>query len=692
MTSTTNRPCESTALRRSPSTHVLLSSFESGKYSIELSESTPINTSIVHVHASDADIGLNGRITYDFTDASKQFNKIFTIDNATGLVSLRSLLDYEQRSSYVFYVEARDAGQEMRSSQTLINITVLNENDCYPLITFRFLPDMNYSPATDRIEIAETYPIDKFFAQILVTDQDHYLTGRIHLWFNDTSFELYPIDNVTYFLNRSTPFDFEQQPLHRLVFFAQDDHPTAPLRSNRTLTIQILDENDNEPEFFHAFFHLSIDENNAANMTLTKIEATDRDQGDNGRLTYEILTNQTSFPFEIDSQTGVLRCLDSLDREKQSYYLFDVLARDHGSPRSLSSSASIRIDINDLNDNPPAFEREKYEFFIDENFTRRQPIGTIRAFDADLNVRLIYRIHNKEDKFTINQRGELFLRASIDREEEDMYELLAIVSDGYFQRSIPVTIHILDVNDCQPHWKRPSANHTFLIINKDQMTPGTMLLKFEATDADEKSNGNGRLSYSLEDNYAFLALLDTGELMLNATASIGRYSLRIKAEDHGKLIQRSSSIDFDLFVGDNLTNGSLFYDELNSMHALSATKRVLLLITFFVSLAVILVFLISLVLVLICRYRREKYLYYVKCNGRPSSEPKMLVVEHRTLTDSSSNSSKLSLVRARLSRASMCNDASSRLFQNERLIDQSSSSPSYTGNRHGLPLSLPNDE
>ena len=59
----------------------------------------------------------------------------------------------------------------------------MDENDCSPKINFRFLPEIIYKPSKDLIEISENYPIDIFFIQILVTDQDSYLNGYVRLWF-----------------------------------------------------------------------------------------------------------------------------------------------------------------------------------------------------------------------------------------------------------------------------------------------------------------------------------------------------------------------------------------------------------------------------------------------------------------------------------------------------------------------------
>lgn len=665
--------------------------FEREIYSIELSESTPINTTIIQIHAIDADVGLNGKIIYDFTDASKQFSGQFSLDKHTGVIRLRSALDYEQRTSYVFYIQAQDLGQEPRSSQVLVNITILDENDCSPKIHFRFLPEIIYHQSKDLIEISETYPIDKFFAQILVTDDDSDYRGRTRLWFeilddekqqdNDRSFALYSIDNTTYFFNRTKPFDFESLQWHRLIFYAQDFDPIKPLQTNQMLTIHVLDENDHAPKFIHSFYHLKINENNQENKFLTQIEAFDPDSGENGRLTYEILTNETSFPFTIDENTGMIYCTTILDREKRDRYDFHVVVRDHGYPVNLSSKIHVRIDINDLNDNAPKFEKDKYEFSIDETDQTGQSIGFIRVYDLDSNSKLQFFIENEKFHrypFSIHQNGELFLQHSVDREQQNVYRFNVTVTDGYFKSSIPIVLKISDVNDCSPLWKKPSENNTLLLMNKDRVTVGSTFANVEAIDNDEKTNGNGLVSYSIEDiqpfEDEFLVLTSTGELILNSTPTIGRYRVLIRAKDHGKFVQHSSFIQFFLLIGDNQTNGSLFYDlnhsneQFGKINSLSTTKRIFLLSTFFISIAIILAFIVCMVLILICRYRRQKYLYYIKCKAAQASgnhhthDPTMIIVENRLTENCSSNSSKLSL---------------ENLHQ-KRLIDHSSS-PSYTG-------------
>ena len=200
-------------------------------------------------------------------------------------------------------------------------------------------------------------------------------------------------------------------------------------------------------------------------------------------------------------------------------------------------------------------------------------------------------------------------------------------------------INILDINDCQPQWINPIENHTILFINKDLITINTTIIQLKAMDYDEISNGNGLIKYSIKENYEFLYLLNNGELKLNSTPIIGHYILNIQAIDNGQIIQYSTLIQINLLIGNNYTNGSQFY----KINSLSTRQRIILLLTIFFSLIFILVFIICISLIMICHYRKHKYLFYRKCHESQLNEPKMIITQNHSI-DSNSNSSKLSLV------------------------------------------------
>ena len=54
------------------------------------------------------------------------------------------------------------------------------------------------------------------------------------------------------------------------------------------------------------------------------------------------------------------------DREEQELYVLKIMVQDLGVP-SLSNEATYTININDLNDNSPVFEKPRYNLTVKEN-------------------------------------------------------------------------------------------------------------------------------------------------------------------------------------------------------------------------------------------------------------------------------------------------------------------------------------
>ncbi len=72
-----------------------------------ISENIPIGSIILRVHATDADEGINGDITYHLINQEN----CFEIDQVTGDVRVICLLDYEVKTKYQLEIEARDSGE-----------------------------------------------------------------------------------------------------------------------------------------------------------------------------------------------------------------------------------------------------------------------------------------------------------------------------------------------------------------------------------------------------------------------------------------------------------------------------------------------------------------------------------------------------------------------------------------------------
>ncbi|CAF1309685.1 unnamed protein product, partial [Didymodactylos carnosus] len=194
---------------------------------------------------------------------------------------------------------------------------------------------------------------------------------------------------------------------------------------------------------------------------------------------------------------------------------------------------------------------------------------------------------------------------------------------------------------------------------------------------------NGYVTYTLVESkpiVTFLWFQTDGHIMINSTPILGSYQIVVQAEDNGSPVRHSSLIQFQLLVGDNVTNATLFQqtnniDELIFHRSSLSTKRsIAILATCFIGSAIILALIVCTILILICRYRRNKYLYYVKCNENKNKKKQqqerndvMMIVENRLpILENNSTSST-------------CSKLSLDDINHKRRSNQSSSSPSCTG-------------
>ena len=104
----------------------------------------------------------------------------------------------------------------------------------------------------------------------------------------------------------------------------------------------------------------------------------------NGRLLYTFQGGDDGDgDFYIEPTSGVIRTQRRLDRENVAVYNLRALAVDRGSPVSLSASVEIQVTVLDINDNPPVFEKDELELFVEENSPVGSVVARIRASDPD---------------------------------------------------------------------------------------------------------------------------------------------------------------------------------------------------------------------------------------------------------------------------------------------------------------------
>ena len=171
--------------------------------------------------------------------------------------------------------------------------------------------------------------------------------------------------------------------------------------------------------------------------------ARDSDNGRNGTVEYRIM-NSTSL-FAIDNTTGYISTNNTFNRKMQPSYTLIVLASDHGTPPK-STTAIVIVEVTDINDEQPLFDRQRIEFTISAYTPAGSTIGQVNATDPDENSHLRYSLSGDgANQFRINDTtGVITTAQAISGEPMDQWMLTVTASDGIFNNTAQVIITVTE--------------------------------------------------------------------------------------------------------------------------------------------------------------------------------------------------------------------------------------------------------
>lgn len=528
--------------------------FERDLYTKSVSENLGAGGELLTVHAIDGDSEENGEITYRILNEG-EVEGMYEINPQTGLVTITSRLDREKRDFYKLKIMAIDGAllESKLSSTATVEVTVQDENDNSP----QFLNSPYHFDINEDIECLNT----PFMGDIKAIDAD--LDKNALLRYSITSgnslghFMIDPNNGSLFLIG---PLDYEKIPSYRLFVKAQDQG--NPPKSNTTsVTINILDSNDNEPKFDVPYYHDFISENIPIGSNIFKIRAHDADSGPFGNLTY-VIRSKDNLPFLINGQ-GSITTTREIDREVQSIYRFEVVACDSGGDFKKCSSAVVEITVRDVNDNPPIFEHKVYNSSVSEDTPPGSIVETVRATDADedVNGRITYGIvsGNERGSFSmLNQVGyaTLIVAKMLNYKQQNKYALVVSATDNTFEGTATIYVSVQDVNLNRPVF----LGTPYHLRLPEDTSIGQVVFSVSAFDAD--SGNNARISYSLSPNEAFSVNEVTGEMTL--VSSLDRetkagYTLTVTAVDHGHP-PKFDFADIEILIIDVNDNPPLFVE------------------------------------------------------------------------------------------------------------------------------------
>ncbi|XP_064874377.1 protocadherin-11 X-linked-like isoform X2 [Oncorhynchus nerka] len=538
--------------------------FKDSEVEVNIPENAPIGTSVTQLHATDADLGSNAQIHFSFSNQiSSSTKRHFSIDSTTGLITVKQPLDRETTPVHKLIVLASDGSSTPSRAAVIVNVMDINDN--VPSIDTRYI--MNLVNGT--VLLSENAPLNTKIALITVTDKDSDLNGKVTCYTDhDVPFRLKPVFNDQFLLETAAPLDYETTREYAIKIVASDSGK-PPLNTSAMVLIKIKDENDNAPIFPQPEIQLSIPENNDPSTQLIKISAMDADSGHNAEIIYSLGPDAPD-GFNIDRRSGILSVGKRLDREKQEKYSFTVMARDNGST-SLQSNVTVRLIVQDLNDNSPAFTHPEYNFYVPENLPLYGTVGLITVTDSDAgdNSVITLSILNGKDNFIIDpQTGVIKPNITFDREQQSSYTFMVKAIDGGQPPSTSyakVTINVVDVNDNRPVFVIPSSNYSYDLV-QSTTSPGSVVTRVFAIDND--TGMNAELQYSFiggSPRGLFSIDKTTGNITLQekiVSADQGLHRLVVKVKDLGQPESLHAIALIHLFINETVSNATFILEQL----------------------------------------------------------------------------------------------------------------------------------
>ncbi|KAE8614294.1 hypothetical protein XENTR_v10008095 [Xenopus tropicalis] len=434
--------------------------FEKNSFKCTIHENVPLNTILLQLNATDRDEGANGEIEYSFDDHTPaSIQRLFAINQKTGVISTIGPIDYEESSSFEIPVKARDKGVPELEGHCTVYVEVEDVNDNSPEILITSLMKA----------VPEDTVVGTVVGLFNVKDQDSGQNGQVRLELPpNIPFKFKSFDDH-YSLVTDRTLDREKVSQY-IIELSASDLGDPPLHTQHKIILNISDVNDNCPTFTHATVSASVQENNEPGQLLFQVSAFDPDEGENANLVYSIAENAaTSTPISsfvyIDSKSGNIYAQRSFDYEHVQVLQIPVKAEDSGVPKMFSNT-TIYIFILDTNDNPPAIFHPdlSLEDPVERKIPKSSPAGylvtKVTAVDADsgYNSWLSYNIIDATDSSLFHvsaQTGEIrTTRAFQETDTPEQYLTVSVSDHGKPPLSASVILLvILDEGTVQENTK-----------------------------------------------------------------------------------------------------------------------------------------------------------------------------------------------------------------------------------------------
>uniref|UniRef100_A0A8C2KXB4 Cadherin, EGF LAG seven-pass G-type receptor 3 n=1 Tax=Cyprinus carpio TaxID=7962 RepID=A0A8C2KXB4_CYPCA len=484
--------------------------FSQKRYVVAVREDVRPYSEILRVSASDQDKDGNAAVHYNIISGNSRGQ--FAIDSVTGEIQVVAPLDYEMEREYTLRLRAQDNGRPPLSNNTgIVSVQVTDVNDNPPI----------FVSTPFQATVLESAPIGHSILHIQAIDTDNGDNARLEYHLTGTGMDTpFVINAATGWVTVSSELDRESVE-HYFFGVEARDYGSPPLSATASVTITVMDVNDNRPEFLQKEYYVRLNEDAAVGTSVVSVTAVDRDV--NSAVTYQITGGNTRNRFAISTAggAGLVSLALPLDYKQERRYVLTVTASD----RTLHDTCQVHINITDANTHRPVFQSAHYSVSVNEDRPPGSTVVVISATDDDVgeNARITYYLEDNIPQFRIDPAsGAITLQAELDYEDQMTYTLAITARDnGIPQKSDTtyVEVNVNDVNDNAPQFLSPRYQGG---VSEDA-PPFTSVLQISATDRD--AHANGRVQYTFQNGED-----GDGDFTIEPTSGIVRTVRRLDRE------------------------------------------------------------------------------------------------------------------------------------------------------------------
>uniref|UniRef100_T1IV10 Uncharacterized protein n=1 Tax=Strigamia maritima TaxID=126957 RepID=T1IV10_STRMM len=523
--------------------------FEMVYYTANISDEAGPMSPVTQVTAMDKDFASGGHISYRLQYGN---DGTFMIDPETGFISVgeSTKLDYDKQNVFEIQVLAVDGGIPSQTGTATLVVNISNGNNKPPV----------FVPQIQKAYLKEESPLGTVVHILSATDPDIKSVDFLKYTIQDPAIvfdqngiqsrifkknkELFVVDFNSGEVKTASSISRTTIAVVVLTTVAMDTSIEPYQTATGTLIISFVGGTKISPIFplpwtpTEPYLNAKVQEEAPINTFLLSLFVADADSTSKN---YKI---DPHLPLvKIDSKTGVITTNSRIDYETNETFTFTVKAYDD-KDQSRAITANIMVEVSNINDNNPVFEKSAYHFMVEEHSNPGILLGQVKAIDADAGVygEIKYSILPENNKiFDIDSEGYITtsqLAVFLDREEEEKFVLQLNATDmdpGSSARwtSVSVFVTLTDINDNKPKF----VNNEYEVFVIPAKHAGSPIVQLHAIDLDAGINGS--VEYSIEEGNEdglFWVNETSGILYLGSkTTNATSYQIRVAARDqYGK--------------------------------------------------------------------------------------------------------------------------------------------------------------